>query len=164
MYRRSDLLRFPGASGNVDALSIVEKYTHDEALYPYWTINARIAKKENAFPYDFTVNRVQKSAVLALARLGGKKVIPRLKELYQHEDTYVRMLAAFSLYSLEEDCANDFVRLFAENRERGLLEIERRWCWDMGPGVVERELRYLNSPRTEALLEERARSGGDDHP
>jgi hypothetical protein len=98
---------------------------------------------------------------LALARLGGKKVIPRLKELYQHQDTYIRTLAALSLYSLGEDCADDFVRLFAENRERGLLEIERRWFWDMN-GAIEVQIRYLDSsPRIKALLQERARNGGD---
>ncbi len=158
-FRRAGLLSFLGKSGDASALSIVERYTRDETLYPYWDITARIAKKENGFPYDFTISGMQKSAVLALARLGGKEAIPRLKELYQHQDIYIRTLAAFSLYSLEEDCADDFVRLFAENRERGLQEIERRWFWDMN-GSIEEQLEYLNSsPRIKALLEERKRSG-----
>ena len=94
--------------------------------------------------------------------MSGKTAIPRLKELYEHDDILLRVLAGLSLYYLEDDTAVPLIRRFVEGNERGLLEIERRWHWDLAGGYAfEHPLKYLPSPRTQALLLERARHSGD---
>jgi hypothetical protein len=150
MYRRKPLMLFLGETGDTSLLDIVETYTREETIQPLRDISRRMQRA-----YEFRINAIQRNAVLALARLGGEATIPRLQELYQHHDVFVRIIAAFSLHALGDDTAYDLIQHFAEATERALSEVEKRWFYDMSDGVFTEPLRYLHSPRTDALLKTR---------
>ncbi|MHC4260705.1 MAG: HEAT repeat domain-containing protein, partial [Planctomycetota bacterium] len=71
------IIRFLGTTSDTSVFPVVEDFTREEVIELY--------REESWNPHE--VSYVQRNAVLALARLGGESAIPRLKELYESEDT-----------------------------------------------------------------------------
>jgi hypothetical protein len=139
-----EIIRFVGTTGDTSVLPVIEDFTSDEFWYA---------------PHS------QRIAVLALARLGGESAIPRLKEIYESEDTdiLVRINTALALYSLGDDTGYELLEYFLNDTERCIVELEERWGYDIGSHEAFSPLiGYLRSPRTDALLIECLRRGRVD--
>lgn len=147
-YKFADLgrvIRFLGTTADETLIPTVEYFTRQDV--------ANALREESLRGTD----ELRQSAVLALARLAGDSAIPRLKELYDSRDIYIRVLAAVSLYYLGDDTGYELVEHFVNHTERSIPEVEMEWdpYEKCGEVFFQYPLIYLCSPRTEALLFER---------
>ncbi|MCP4707087.1 MAG: HEAT repeat domain-containing protein, partial [Planctomycetes bacterium] len=142
---------FLGTTGDASLTEVVEPFTRDKEMDGLHEINTRLGGL-----HDFTVNQVQQNAVLALPRLAGESAIPRLQQLYEHEDIFIRILAALSLYSLGDNSGYELLSHFVNHTQCLVPEIDRRWSVDLAGGSSFQDpIIYLQSPRTDKLLLQR---------
>ncbi len=146
---------FLSTTGELSAVPVIEEFTREDVIELY--------RDESWMPW--TAAHLQRGAVLALGRLGQEAAIPRLRELYESEDTdiIVRIAAALSLYSVGDDTGFELLKHFVNHTERSVPEIEARWGVDLasGYGFQAAIATCLRSPRTDELLLERLRRGMD---
>lgn len=144
---RARVIRFLGTTADKTLIPTVEYFTRQDVFQDLRQESPRGA------------DELRQSAVLALARLAGDSAIPRLKELYDSGDIYIRVLAAVSLYYLGDDTGYELVEHFVNHTERSIPEVEMEWdpYKKCGEVFFQYPLMYLRSPRTEALLFERLR-------
>lgn len=154
LRRRSPIISFLGTCGDISALPAIEYYLDEDVIESLYQTNADLNGG-----YGFHVAQLRESAVPAFARLGGKSSIPKLKELYQFDDIHVKILAGLSLYYLGDDTGYDLLAHFVNNTQRSVPDIELRWHWDLASGAFQQAIKYLHSPRTDALMLEKMRHG-----
>jgi len=142
---RARVIRFLGTTEDKTLVPTVEYFTREDVFQDLRQESPRGA------------DELRQSAVLALARLAGDSAIPRLKELYDSGDIYIRVLAAVSLYYLGDDTGCELVEHFVNHTERSIPEVEMEWDpWKKsGEVFFQYPLMYLCSPRMKELLFER---------
>ena len=151
LRNRADIILFLGTTGDASLVDVIEPFIRDEYMDELRKINTRL---EN--PFDFAVNKMQQNAVLAWTRLAGDSAVPRLRQLYMHEDIFIRILAALSLYYLGDDSGYELLNHFVNHTQRFVPEIDRRWSVDLSGGrSFQDPILYLQSPRTDELLVQR---------
>jgi hypothetical protein len=138
---RARMIRFLGTTGDQTLIPVAEYFTRDDVIEQFRRQSPGGAVE------------LQRAAVLALARLGGDSAIPRLRQLYESGDIYIRILTALGLYYLGDETGYELIEHFVNHTERGIPEIEMEWdphsrCGDM----YELPLMYLRSDRMEELL------------
>jgi hypothetical protein len=111
-------------------------------------------------------NRLQATAIMALARAAAERATEQFRELYATtDDYYVRLATALSLCYLGDDSGHDLLEYFINHTERSIPEIGRYWrirygAWtDPGADPFHEALLYLRSSQTEELFLERLRNG-----
>jgi HEAT repeat protein len=138
---RARVIRFLGTTGDESLIPVVEHFTHEDVIEQFRQENPGGAVE------------LQRGAVLALARLGGESVIPRLKQLYESGDIYIRILTALGLYYLGDETGYELLEHFVDHTERSVPEIEMEWDhWKRCGDMYEFPLMYLRSDRMEELL------------
>jgi hypothetical protein len=141
LQRPTFLIKFLGTTGDESLIPVVEHFTRDDVIEQFRQENPGGAVE------------LQRSAVLALARLGGESAIPRLQQVYESGDIYIRIPTALALYYLGDDTGNELVEHFANHTERSVHDIEMQWdYWKGCSEIFQLPLMYLRSPRTDALL------------
>ena len=154
---RAHIIEFLGKTGEPSLLSIIEEFTRDEVIDGYRETVAGLGGR------CYSLDAMQHNAVLAFAKLGGESVVPRLKELYESKDMYIKILAAVALYSLGDDTGYELLEHFVNRTERSIPEIEMRWHIDMHGGRPFGDaVEYMKSPRTDALLEKREQRASEE--
>jgi hypothetical protein len=140
-----DTVRFLGTTGDESVSSSIEYLTREDVIAPY---------RETVQPW--TANGLQQTAVLALGRLGSEAAVPRLREIYQSQETEisVKTAAALSLYCLGDDQGLPLLEHFITDTERSVPEIESVGYYgnERAPNFFQRPILYLQSPRTDTLL------------
>ena len=135
------LVYFLGATEDPQYAPVVEQFTDGpvfERLYKECTDGA---------------TELQRAAVLALGRLGDAGVIPHLRKLYASDDTYIRILAAWSLFHLGDNLGAGMIAHFVNHTERSQPDLELHWDqWYGCDDLFRMPLMYLRSPETDALL------------
>jgi hypothetical protein len=143
---RASIIEFLGTTGDERAVPVVESFTQQDVIEQF--------REESVYG----AAQLQRSAVVALARLGGPSAIPRLRQLYASGDIHIQILAALGLYSLGDDTGYELIEHFVNHTERSVPEIELEWDqWKGCAEIYEWVLKYLASDRTKALLLERLR-------
>jgi len=142
---RAGVIRFLGTTADKTLIPTVEYFTREDVFQDL--------RQESPRGTD----ELRQSAVLALARLAGDSAIPRLKQLYDSGDIYIRVFAAVSLYYLADDTGYELVEHFVNHTERSIPEVEMEWDPHKKCGEVffQYPLMYLCSPRMKELLFER---------
>lgn len=158
---RTGVVGFLGGLKDPELFENINRFTRPELLNKYRETLIGAAKAEGKEQYDFPVGMLERMAILALARTGGPKSIPRLKEIYLDGDIGDRIVAAMGLYAQGDDTGIELVRSFAEHHELENEEIAARWRVDLF-GEFHRAARMLESPRVDAILLERIKRGMDE--
>jgi hypothetical protein len=151
-----EIIRFLGTTGETSVLPVLEDFTREQVIDLY----REESWSSHESPY------MQRNAVLALTRLGGESAMPRLKELYESEDTdiLVRIATALSLYSLGDDTGYELLEHFVNGTEHSIAEFEERVGGDIGENEAFYPIAiYLRSPRGDGLLLEYLRRTGYAH-
>jgi hypothetical protein len=160
----SGMIEFLGTTNDTSVLPVIEDFTREDVIDAYSQDVIDAYSEDSWNSHDAL--RLQRSAVLALARLGGESAIPRLKELYGSEDTdiLVRIVTALSLYSLGDDTGYELLEHFVNGTEHSIAEFEERVGGDIGENeAFYRIATYLRSPRGDGLLLEYLRRTGYAH-
>jgi len=119
-----EIIDFLGTKGDTSVLPIIDDFTRKDVIQAY---------RDESW-HSFEAPYLQRSAILALTRLGGESAIPRLKELYESDDTdiLVRIATALSLYYLGDNTGYELLEYFVNGAERSIPGLEERWGGDIG--------------------------------
>ena len=110
MYRNADLLLFLGKTQRDDLIPVIDGYTQQDYFEHYMEVYSHL--DDSVISYYRLIDFRQK-AIMALARLGGQSVIPRLKQLYDSPVGRIRIVSALALYyngdTIGEELLHHFV-------------------------------------------------------
>ncbi len=158
---KTGLVAFLGTIGDPALVGEIDPYTRPDVLDDCRTKLTSAAIGESKEPHDFAVRTLCKSAVIALARTGGDEAVARLHAIYETGDIAARIAAAMGLYALGDDTGKELVDLFVNHQELTNTEIAARWRIDLF-GDFHHAAKYLENPRTDAVLLERLQRGFGD--
>ncbi|MBN1973776.1 MAG: HEAT repeat domain-containing protein [Sedimentisphaerales bacterium] len=147
---RSYLILFLGKTQQTDLLPLIEKYTTKEYDEKYRDFSDDLTGRV----IGYTLNDLMQNAIMALARLGEKSSIPRLREIYHTtDDIRVRIVSALALYYNGDKTGEKILRYFVEGTQRNVPEIEMRWFVDLNGGAAFQSVikSYLRNELTDAL-------------
>jgi hypothetical protein len=158
--RRAAIVGWFGKLEDPRLYSSIERFTRDEVCERYQAAVKAWAVKADRAGHPFMVWGLRKAAVLALVRTGHDGAVPRLRELVEHDDVGVRIMAAMGLHTLGDDGGAEWVRVFVEHQEKIHPDVRERWHVDLaGSGGYHMAVRYLENPNTDAVMLERLGKG-----
>ena len=164
IYRNAALLLFLGKTQREELIPVVEGYTEQEYFDHGMEAGSQFDDPlfDSSLNYYHMINFRQK-AIMALARLGGKSAIPRLRQLYNSPDIRIRIVSAMALYYNGDTTGKELVRRFVEGTYRDVPEINVRIGVDMSEKDVFQDVisSYLRNDFTDALWLEKLRHNID---
>jgi hypothetical protein len=150
MYRNAQVLLFLGKTQRDEFLPVIEGYTRQEYFEHYLEVYSQL--DGSSLKYYRMINFRQK-AIMALARLGSRSVIPRLKQLYESPDIRIRIISALALCYNGDTTGEELVHRFVKGTYRDVPEIAMRLGVDMSERDVFQDVirSYLRNDLTDAL-------------
>jgi hypothetical protein len=147
-----EIISLLGKSGRKELIAIIEPYTDAEFVNNF----------TRGTPGISGGRELQETAIMALARIGGKEAIDRLRYIYEtNEDIYMRHIAALSLYYLGDDTGWSIIEPLINNtyieHSEVAIQLERNFSMS---SILQHPITrgLLGSERTEALLIEKMRN------
>ena len=128
IYRNSETVLFLGKSQRENLVPLIEEFTRQEYIDKYKEVFAAL---DTNLMQDFCLDHLRQNAIMALARLGGKAAIPRLRQLYNSPDIRVRIVSAFGLYYNGDKTGEKLLLPLVKGTGRSIPEIEIRWYVDL---------------------------------
>ena len=148
--RDAALILFLGKTQRQEVLPVINEYTGLEYIKKYKGFYNDIA----GIVIDFTLDELRQNAIIALARLGGKTSIPRLREIYNTtDDIRAKLVSAVGLYYNGDKTGEILLRHIVEGTHRSVPDIAIRWGHDISDGTVFQDIikSYLRNELTDAL-------------
>ncbi|MBN2589784.1 MAG: hypothetical protein JXA96_07970 [Sedimentisphaerales bacterium] len=147
---RGELLIILGRSQGEDVLRVINEYTRPEYVEHYQELFEKFGESQRG---DWTTSSFLQKGIMALARLGGKSSIPKLRQFYESGNIRIKIVAALALYYLGDTTGEQLIREFVEGTYPNDPEIAMRWGQDMSDGTVFQDIisSYLRNERTDAL-------------
>jgi len=174
VQERSRIVAFVGRTGDPPVVPLLEKFIGEEIPAQARNIMAA-APKEDSPPggpkisddlrrtvLEYALRDTRENAILALTRLRAESAMALLEEEYLSDDPRRRIVAAVALYYLGDETGLDLLRKFTQHDERSVPEINDLYMMQGMTADFQRAIRYLRSPRTDALFLERIRNGFGD--
>jgi hypothetical protein len=146
---RSSMILFLGKTQRTDLIPLIKKYTEKE----YEKYRDLPADLEGRL-IGYTLNDLMQNSIMALARLGGKSSILRLREIYKTTgDVREKAVSAIGLYYNGDRTGEKYLDYFVEGTHLNVPEIRMRWGVDISEGTLFQNVikSYLCNELTDAL-------------
>ena len=176
---RHQCILFLGTHGTSSERGFVKSLMDPSTIEPLHEAHKRVYTQELARPKkpnegfvdrrkpnrEAMVDTFRSHALMALARMRDRSVIPQYKVRYAMGDIRTRVRAAVALYYLGDHTGAELLHPFVQHNERSVREINDLYLTHGVTADFQHAIRYFRSPQTDALFLERIRNGlGDgDH-
>jgi hypothetical protein len=154
LYRNGEVLLILGKAAGEDILEVINKYTQQEYIDHYQKVYEKFGESQSG---NWRMSAFHQNGIMALARLGGKSVIPKLRQFYNSDNIRIKIVSALALYYNGDMTGEKLVRKFVEGSHLEDPEIALRWGQDISDGTVFQDIisSYLRNDLTDALLLEK---------
>lgn len=151
---KADLVLVLGKTQRTDLVPLIDQYTREDNIDKYRNISEDLVGRL----IGYTVDNLLQNSIMAMARLGGKSSIPRLREIYNTtDDIRAKIVSSVALYYNGDKTGEKLLRHFVEGTYLSIPEINMRWGDDISDGTVFQDVikSYLRNELTDALLLEK---------
>jgi len=155
VQERSRIVAFVGRTGDPQVVPLLAKEDSPPG-------GPKISDDLRRTVLEYALRDTRENAILALTRLRAESAMALLEEEYLSDDPRRRIVAAVALYYLGDETGLDLLRKFTQHDERSVPEINDLYMMQGMTADFQRAIRYLRSPRTDALFLERIRNGFGD--
>lgn len=150
LARNAALVLFLGKTQRTELIPVIEEYTNNDYIKKYMGFYNDLA----GILVDFTLDELRQNAIMALAYLGDKASVKKLREIYNTtDDIRVKLVSAVGLYYNGDKTGYKLLRCIVEGTYFSVPDIAIRWGHDISDGTVFQDIikSYLRNELTDAL-------------